>query len=33
MVHVVDLRYAREPGERFGTVSIPVTLPAGPILK
>ena len=28
LVHVVDLRYAREPGERFGTVSIPVTLPA-----
>jgi inner membrane protein len=33
MVHVVDLRYAREPGDRFGTVSIPVTLPPGPILK
>jgi inner membrane protein len=33
MVHVVDLRYAREPGERFGAVSIPVTLPAGPTLK
>jgi hypothetical protein len=27
LVHVVDLRYARRPGERFGTVSIPVTLP------
>ena len=26
VVHVVDLRYAREPGDRFGTVSIPVTL-------
>ena len=33
MVHMVDLRYAREPGDRFGAVSIPVTLPAGPILK
>ena len=33
MVHVVDLRYAREPGDRFGAVSIPVTLPAAPILK
>lgn len=33
MVHVVDLRYAREPGARFGAVSIPVTLPPGPILK
>ena len=33
MVHVLDLRYAREPGARFGTVSIPVTLPAGPILR
>ena len=28
LVHVVDLRYARRPGERFGTVSIPVALPA-----
>ncbi len=27
VVHMVDLRYARGPGERFGTVSIPVTLP------
>ena len=33
MVHIVDLRYAREPGDRFGAVSIPVTLPAAPILK
>jgi inner membrane protein len=33
LVHVVDLRYAREPGDRFGAVSIPVTLPPGPILK
>jgi inner membrane protein len=32
MVHVVDLRYARAPGDRFGAVSIPVTLP-GPIRK
>jgi inner membrane protein len=27
LVHVVDLRYARRPGERFGAISIPVTLP------
>jgi inner membrane protein len=27
MVHVVDLRYARAPGDRFGAVSIPITLP------
>lgn len=27
MVNIVDLRYARRPGEAFGTVSIPVTLP------
>jgi hypothetical protein len=33
MVHVVDLRYARAPGDRFGAVSIPVTLPGGPTLK
>ncbi len=33
LVHVVDLRYAREPGARFGTVSIPVTLPIPPIQK
>jgi inner membrane protein len=26
VVHIVDLRYARRPGENFGTVSIPVTL-------
>ena len=30
LVHIVDLRYARSPGDRFGTVSIPVTLPAAP---
>jgi inner membrane protein len=28
LVHVVDLRYARKPGDRFGAVSIPVTLSA-----
>ena len=33
IVHVVDLRYAREPGDRFGAISIPVTLPAAPIPK
>ena len=33
MVHVRDLRYAREPGARFGAVSIPVILPTDPILK
>jgi len=27
LVHVVDLRYARRPGDRFGAISIPVTLP------
>lgn len=27
LVHVVDLRYARAPGHRFGSVTIPVTLP------
>ncbi|MGZ8398652.1 MAG: metal-dependent hydrolase [Gemmatimonadales bacterium] len=27
LVHIVDLRYARERGENFGSVSIPVTLP------
>jgi inner membrane protein len=27
LVHVVDLRYARGPGDRFGAVSILVTLP------
>jgi inner membrane protein len=26
VVHIVDLRYARRPGENFGTVSIPVTV-------
>jgi hypothetical protein len=26
LVHVVDLRYARGPGDRFGAVSIPVVL-------
>jgi inner membrane protein len=28
LVHIVDLRYARRPSDRFGAVSIPVTLPA-----
>jgi len=27
LVHIIDLRYAREAGTAFGTVSIPVTLP------
>ena len=27
LVHIVDLRYARRPGDRFGAISIPVTLP------
>ena len=27
LVHIVDLRYARRPGARFGAISIPVTLP------
>ncbi len=27
LVHIVDLRYAREPGYGFGAVSIPVTVP------
>lgn len=27
LVHVVDLRYARRPGDGFGSASIPVTLP------
>ena len=27
LVHIVDLRYARRPGDAFGAVSIPVTLP------
>jgi inner membrane protein len=27
LVHIVDLRYARGPGARFGAISIPVTLP------
>jgi inner membrane protein len=26
LVHIVDLRYARGPGARFGAISIPVTL-------
>ena len=26
LVHMIDLRYARRPGEAFGTVSIPVTV-------
>jgi inner membrane protein len=28
LVHIVDLRYARPPGDGFGAISIPVTLPA-----
>jgi inner membrane protein len=27
LVHLIDLRYAQEPGGEFGTVTIPVTLP------
>jgi inner membrane protein len=27
LVNIVDVRYARRPGARFGTISIPVTLP------
>jgi hypothetical protein len=27
LVHIVDLRYARDPGARFGSISVPVTLP------
>jgi inner membrane protein len=27
VVHIVDLRYARRPGNQFGAISIPVTLP------
>lgn len=27
LVHMVDLRYAQRPGDAFGTISIPVTLP------
>ena len=27
LVHLVDLRYAEQPGEEFGSVSIPVSLP------
>jgi inner membrane protein len=27
LVHIVDLRYARRPGEGFGAVSIPVVIP------
>jgi inner membrane protein len=33
VVHVIDLRYAREPGARFGTVSIPLTLTGEASLK
>ena len=33
VVHVVDLRYAREAGAQFGAISIPVTLPTSPTLK
>jgi inner membrane protein len=29
LIHIVDLRYAREPGAGFGAVSLPVTLPGG----
>ena len=29
LIHIVDLRYARRPGDRFGTVSIPVKLEEG----
>ena len=28
LVHIVDLRYARGPGAGFGSISVPVTLPA-----
>jgi hypothetical protein len=27
IVHIVDLRYTEQPGVRFGSVSIPVTVP------
>jgi hypothetical protein len=30
LVHIVDLRYARGPGDRFGAVSIPVSVDAVP---
>jgi inner membrane protein len=33
VVHAVDLRYARAPGARFGTLSVPVTLSHGAIEK
>jgi inner membrane protein len=29
VVHIIDLRYADQPGDRFGSVSIPVTAAAG----
>jgi inner membrane protein len=32
LVHLVDLRYARGPGESFGALSIPVTLPTASAL-
>ena len=31
LVHVIDLRYARDPGDRFGAVSIPVTVPTASV--
>jgi inner membrane protein len=33
VVHIVDLRYADRPGVSFGSVSVPVTLPAAPALE
>lgn len=33
VVHVVDLRYARAPGDAFGAISIPVTLPTASTAK
>ncbi len=30
LVHIIDLRYARGPGHRFGAVSIPVSVEAAP---
>lgn len=31
MVHAVDLRYARRPGENFGAISVPVSLPSASV--
>ena len=31
LVHVIDLRYARGPGDRFGAVSIPITVPTASV--